>query len=58
MNYEEIKNEHNTPNIIGVCVRCENKILSNQLFVDLEKLYHFSCHNLKMKEEQESKFEQ
>lgn len=50
-NYQEVKP-------IGICKCCDESVFNNQLYVlddngERKKYYHYSCYNLKKKEESE-----
>lgn len=45
-----------TRKLIGKCKCCEQQVFDNQLFVEEENnVYHYSCFNEKVKEEQSGK---
>lgn len=39
------KNENSEPKELGVCPVCTRKVFDNELFVQDEEVYHFSCYN-------------
>lgn len=45
-----------TRNLIGKCKCCGKEVFDNQLFVEeKENVYHYSCLNEKVKEEQDGR---